>query len=179
MTDIFDKIKLKLEKDSADEKVSTIEMYVSSEQNSYGAVLYQWFDGHIDPLSIKRSTYYKIHLLQPRRYEYIPGTCSDKSFFECVASKLNHAKSCVQDGKTCAPISLPGDHRQCMANQSECWDHIRNEVFPPCTDKKSCKLQEYGLFTYKYDLKLENEMMQAQHFIRNSGGNDEVVHASI
>ena len=94
----LDFMKIHLAKDSGKDKISEIKMFITSRQNSYGAVIYQWFDGLADPFKIKRKKFYSIHITQVRRYEYTQGTCSLRSFFECVASELRSLKKCQQDG---------------------------------------------------------------------------------
>ena len=81
----------------------------------------------------------------------------------------------VIKGEAC----VPGDHTACFANRTQnCWADIKNEVFPKCMVRKSCVVQEYGIYNRKeYNLLLGNEMMQVEEFIRNWGGNERVVQA--
>ena len=56
-------ISINLTKDSAN-IISDIQIYVTSRDNSYGAIIYQWFDGHVDPLKLERNSYNSVHIQQ-------------------------------------------------------------------------------------------------------------------
>ena len=141
----LDFMKIHLAKDSGKDKVSEIKMFITSRQNSYGAVIYQWFDGLADPFKIKRKKFYSIHITQVRRYEYTQGTCSQRSFFECVASELRSLKKCQQDRSACSPVSLPSNATICNDySKKRCWKDITEIAFPKCMTKKSCNVEEYN-----------------------------------
>ena len=156
-------------------------LYRTSENNSYGATMFQWFDGEIEPFKLTKG-FHILQIPQTRRYEFMER-CSKESFFECVASKLISKKSCQVNNQLCSPLSLPsGKHLvdiPICQNRNEslkCWKEINEMVLPPCMAQKSCSVQEYSTAEFMpYDISNENEMATAEHVIKYYGGDRNVV----
>ena len=62
------------------------ELYLNSEENSLGAIIYHWYDGIVDPFNLKISQFHAL-----------------LTFFQCVASNLAMSKMCNVSGVPCAP----------------------------------------------------------------------------
>ena len=126
-------------------------LYLTSEQNSYGAVINHWYDGNVDPFRLESGKLHFLRIPKTRIYEYLEGTCSHKSFFECVSSKLPDNRICHENGTPCAPYSLPGkepliDFHMCQRKQSlECYEDFSKLSWPDCKMQKSCFVKEYSL----------------------------------
>ena len=78
--------------------VSEPTLYVTSHKNSYGSTTSHWYDGVVDPIELKLGKYQLLQITQTREYSYLEGTCSDKSFAECTASKLTDCNTCQENG---------------------------------------------------------------------------------
>ena len=170
----FDLYKINLS-NSAKGHISKIELLIASKSNSFGAVIFQWFDGLVDPIPLKRHTFHDIAITKTKKYHYIPGTCSKHSFFECVALKLDVLNTCRMNGIICSPFTLP-DTPICPTNSTQCLQEVMEQAFPQCMAKKSCKVQEYYTRNLdELDLEIENEMLDVEQRIRRMGGTDEVV----
>ena len=176
-------ISINLTKDSTN-IVSEIQMYVTSKENSYGAIIYQWFDGHVDPLKLKRNSFNLVQIEKIRRYQYISSTCSHNSFFECVSSEISNLQKCFQNGQTCSPFSLPLEFQPlslpsevvaCTNNASQCWEKIVEHAFPICMSRKSCEVQEYHAKLQSIlDLKSDRFGVE-QQMVYNWGVNESLV----
>ena len=77
---------------------SVIKIFITSKENSFGAVIYQWFDGKFPIFQLKRERFYFFHITKTRQYKHVPESCSRYSFFECVAYNLKFLKKCQEDG---------------------------------------------------------------------------------
>ena len=62
---------------------SSIDVYFTSEENSYGIFKKEWFDGKVFERNIKPGHQVKVYL-EPREYTYLnhDGQCSPKTFLE-------------------------------------------------------------------------------------------------
>ena len=82
------------------------EIFVTSEKNSYGVVLYEWKNGEIIHESVYKNMNKGINL-KPVQYNYLTKTfkCSYESYYECmtrlIAASLNGSSS------QCGLFSLP------------------------------------------------------------------------
>ena len=142
---LFDVIKVHLAKRNITGPISNMEMFLTSKANSFGAIIYQWFDGLVQPVNLERGNYYNIQIIQAREYQYLPRTCNETSFFECVGANLGLNKKCSQNGNICSPFSLPLDISMCQSEAVECWREIKEFVFPRCMTKKPCHVHEYDI----------------------------------
>ena len=172
----FDLIKISFGEDAKKHVWSTVELQITSKQNSFGAVIFQWFDGFVTPVNLRLTHFLEIAITNTKKYKYLQSTCSKYSFFECVESKLKLLETCQINGKICAPFSLPADIPICLTNKSQCWNNITELIFPKCMGEKSCEVEEYEIETHdEMDLQNNNEKMEVEQRIRRVGGADEVV----
>ena len=175
----FDLLKIHLLKQNKEARTSQIKIFITSKENSFGAVIYQWFDGKFPFFQLQRERFYFFHITKTRQYEHVPESCSRYSFFECVAYNLKFLKRCQEDGNICTPISLPSTKEVivfCASNKTQCWEDVKKEVFPLCMAKKSCTVQEYDYISAKkFYLDHENDKLSGKQEISGWGGNDEVV----
>ena len=154
----FDLIKVHLAKREVTGAISIMQMFFTSKANSFGAIIYQWFDGLVQPVTLEGGNYYPIQITQAREYQYL---CTSKTFFECLGSNLEMHKNCVQNGDMCSPFSLPGDIPICKNEAAECWREIKEFIIPKCMTKKSCHVYEYDInkeiFVQEILMRLDNE----------------------
>ena len=163
----FDLIKIHLAENT--EHLSEIQLIITTKENSFGAVIYQWFDGEFDPVELTRGKHQFIHITRVRRYEYISGTCSKNTFFECVESQLKHFNTCYQNGESCSPFSIPNGNITCETNNTSCWQDVTDLGFPSCMAKKSCKVQEYHRRNqHVFDFTLPNEKLVLEHYVKKN-----------
>ena len=85
----------------------TAVLYLTSEENSYGAVTKTWYDGLVKPMELKRGYFHNITITETRTYRHLPGTCMQKSFYQCLASRLERTEMCLEHGEPCMPFSMP------------------------------------------------------------------------
>ena len=64
----FDLIKIHLGKREVTGPISSMEMFLTSNANSFGATIYQWFDGFVQCITLERGNYYSIQITQAREY---------------------------------------------------------------------------------------------------------------
>ena len=122
-------------------------LYLTSEENSFGAVYLKWFDGKAEPFRLHKGGYNTVQIPTIRRYEYLEGTCQHTSFYECVGSNFKHLKECYENGSPCSPYSIPnnvpricqrgGVIHQCKKSYWSLWGK--------CMKKKPCRVQEYEM----------------------------------
>ena len=67
----FDLIKVHLAKEEVIGDIFAVEMFLTSKANSFGAIIYQWFDGLIQRIRLKSGYYYSIDITQAREYQYL------------------------------------------------------------------------------------------------------------
>ena len=119
-------------------------LYLTSAENSYGAITYRWLDGQVNPFQLEKGSYHGLMVNQIKRFEYMAGTCSEKSYFGCWSSNLNVSATCRENGHTCSPYTLPNistDMPICVRNQTV--EVCRKELESRCKGQRSCLVQEY------------------------------------
>ena len=99
-------------------------LYVTSEKNSFGLTLYQWFDGLIDVSLEHKDVGHQllpggniVKIAEVNEFRNMDATCSDDSFFDCMARQfkmLDTSKINITVGgfdckfkEKCQPFSLP------------------------------------------------------------------------
>ena len=132
-------------------------VYITSERNSYGAVIDDWMDGEVQPFTLFRGGINKIRINSIKRFDYLEGACSKESFFQCVASKLIKAKACQENGEICCGLTLPKStpfttYPICQKLQTarNCYKHFKSVAYPQCIISKPCSVQEYGIREDEY-----------------------------
>ena len=83
----------------------TMQLYVTSERNSYGAIFEKWHDGHVEPYTLKKSYSHFPLVSEVKETHYLSHLCLDQSYFLCLASELANNSSCPDDG--CISFTLP------------------------------------------------------------------------
>ena len=118
-------------------------LYLTSAENSYGAITRRWLDGEVNPFQLEKGSHHGLMINQIKRFEYMAGTCSEKSYFECWSSNLN-VSACRENGHTCSPYTLPNistDMPICVRNQTV--EVCQKELESRCKGQRSCLVQEY------------------------------------
>ena len=135
-------------------------LYVTSEDNAYGAVLEKWFDGKVEPYILKNQTLHflaielnEIHRLSP--------PCEKQSFYHCITEKLAADKTCPDP--SCLPFTLTSagvvndNYQQCNSTTSRLcqkifWTLYQDEDI--CKGAK-CFVSEYAATDYYAPKKIE------------------------
>ena len=145
---------ISLIKRSESEQIKDPILYVTSEKNLYGAAIGRWYDGIVNPYELTRleNEYHYLTITETRRLEYLKETCSQKSFYECLSSKLEACQACYENGKPCSPgYSLPSmkdsftDIEVCETTRH--YNHSKEYTAfdTECRGQKSCSIQEYSV----------------------------------
>ena len=58
----------------------------NSEENSYGLVLENWFEGRIDQPLVLPPGSHKLHIDEVNEYHGLDSSCSDDSYYRCLAN---------------------------------------------------------------------------------------------
>ena len=169
----FDLIKVHLAKTEVKDAISFMEMFLTSKANSFGAIIYQWFDGLVQRITLECGKYYSIQITQAREYQYLQHTCAE-TFFECVGANLELHKNCIQNGSVCSPFSLPGDISICKTEVTECWTEIKEFIIPKCMTKKSCHVYEYDINKDYVNQNLKNMIKVGNETVSKILGSDDV-----
>ena len=150
----------------------------TSEENSYGVGLNRWFDGDVSPIMLKKDSYNQLKVLEVTEYHNLKGTCSQNSYFQCLAKHfLNfnpetaHKTRTVMGSygagptvldctesfkKMCYPFSMPFADINipiCANNiDRQCYGSVLKEIAKAqegiCL--KSCKVKEYKITSETY-----------------------------
>ena len=98
-----------------EEKIPSLQFYVTSENNAFGVVAYQWEDGEALSFEMDRYTVAVNMQLYSEKYSILKSKhdCREVSFYECIGTKMyqqdiSHCpKKCVPDPDSNYTISLP------------------------------------------------------------------------
>ena len=130
-----------------------VTLYITSERNSFGAVLNGWYDGKVNPILLPRGGLASIQLTGMKRFEYLEKTCKNSSFYECLGEKLMTHKECQSNGVPCTLYSFPND------KPPLCPQKIMNEAckeksnilsaMNKCLSQIPCTTEEYEFSQYK------------------------------
>ena len=130
--------------------VETPWVYFTTEANAYGAVAQRWFDGVVTRLQLMKEKHVHVYLDDIHKHNYLSQQCSDRSFYQCLASNLANAKHCESYGGLCNAVSLPSVRyppcptlatKNCSLNAF--WMAFDNEY--GCKLEKSCRTMEYRI----------------------------------
>ena len=95
---------------------SKLNVYVTSEKNSYGVVVNTWLNGRIATMEVEKNISKSIDL-KPEKYDYLANNdCSQESYYECF-SRLYKEELKQNSMSECSPISLPR-LQTCKLNKS-------------------------------------------------------------
>ena len=95
--------------DKATNSTQEATLYITSEENSYGAVLNTWYNGQAKPALLPRGGFLNVQISKMKRYEYLEKKCNRSSFYECVGEKLTKQNECNVKGITCIPYTFPNN----------------------------------------------------------------------
>ena len=125
-------------------------LYLTTQENSYGVVSNRWWNGRAEPFEITGG-FRNIQINSIQKYENLPGTCSHDSFAQCAGSKIRKKHQCLENGLTCAPVSLPrqntiNNYPICQSKKilMDCTNYLWSQL-EHCLGKKPCYVQEYNL----------------------------------
>ena len=138
----------------------------NSEENSYGLVLENWFEGRIDQPIVLPPGSHKLHIDEVKEYQGLDSSCSDDSYYRCLAkrferrdfcqynnelnlvSNMEYSKSECETRETCTPYSLPFTNKMKVCKElAEEWYHkvafwiLQSDKNDSCP--RSCKVKEY------------------------------------
>ena len=131
------------------------QVYLTSEENSLGVIIDHWYDGKVEPFHLQVGQFHDLTVSKTEQYHFIKGTCSNKTFFQCVASNLVNNRICNVNGSPCAPYSLPGkdflnEFPICPEQISlDCYREFSESTLPVCRRRKTCSVTEYSLYEYE------------------------------
>ena len=129
-------------------------LYITSERNSFGAVLNGWYDGKVNPILLPRGGLSSIQLTGMKRFEYLEKTCKNSSFYECLGEKLMTHKDCQSNGVPCTLYSFPNDKpplcpQKIMKNEA-CKNRSNIlSAMNKCLSQIPCTTEEYEFSQYK------------------------------
>ena len=88
------------------ETFHTLDIFITSERNSYGVVVNEWYNGKVLKTQVKKG-FEKAFDLKPEQYQYLAThtKCSYQSFYEC-ASQFT-AENFKASSTNCSIVSLP------------------------------------------------------------------------
>ena len=127
-------------------------LYLTTVQNSYGAVKYRWWDGEARPFKLSPGGSQLIQIQRIRKFIYLEQTCQHGSYYQCISSNVTTEEMCQENGEPCAPISLPSpqnpmtEYPICKTSKVrlECGKHIKSKE-KSCQELKPCFVQEYRM----------------------------------
>ena len=131
-------------------------LYITSEENAYGAIFLKWYDGKVHPYTLKKGKMHYLRIFELLEYKHITSSCKDKSYYECIASKLeDHEHFQIND---CSGFTLPAKAKfeylpNCNSTQGNLTTVSQNIIYNYHFDpdickgdiEKSCTVQEYFL----------------------------------
>ena len=113
----------------------------------------RWFDGIPGEFKLIKGRTHFIKIIGVIRYEYLESKCSPETFYQCLATRMNSSKRCLEYGDPCTPWSLPGrkpleEFPLCKSPESEvCHKKLFLELHygGECKEKvkRTCLVQEY------------------------------------
>ena len=129
-------------------------LYVTSEENAYGATFQKWYEGKVEQYVLKYKHEYHINL-EVKEIRHHPDRCHDQPFYMCLANKISKDTTCSDS--QCTTITLPTnttfiDFDECKTQEeSKCKENVlrsmvkeieqKNEICngnmePPCAVKE-------------------------------------------
>ena len=107
------------------EILPSVEIFQSSEENSYGVILDSWADGKVLALYAEKNTDF-FPIIQPEKYIYEQSKkkCRTESFYDCYSSfifstKFEEYGNC---SRKCFPVALPGASNITMCKTKDEYD---------------------------------------------------------
>ena len=107
-------------------------LYITSEENAYGAVFLKWYDGQVQHYTLRKGKMHYIKIYELREYKYIATSCKDESYYQCLASKLEGFDDF--NNITCSGFTLPGK--------------TKYEYFPECSEQGNLTMTESQQILY-------------------------------
>ena len=140
-------------------------LYVTSEENAYGAVFEKWFDGDLDPFTLKKDKFHDLAVSEIRKIHHLPHHCqSEQSYYQCLASKLE--QNSTSKNESCSYLTLPSstklkDMLQCNTTEHKSMGlilmHLSEEICKKDADKM-CVVTEYSIKeSRQYLYEVDNE----------------------
>lgn len=132
-------------------------LYITSEENSYGATFQKWFEGEVEPYALKYGHEHSINL-QVKELHHLPHRCQKQPFYECLGDKISKNTTC--SNSQCTTITLPTnttfiDFDECKTREEHtCKENILMSLINEMLDKNAicngnmeppCTAKEYKL----------------------------------
>ena len=143
-----------------------VETTITSEPNSYGAILNRWYDGNAERLFMEPGKGYSATIVDIREYSYLKWNCTSDSYYECLGKRMTNLKKnqmfhigefdkMCNFNKICTPFTLPyaGINIPICNNQQDkdCYKQVlkqlRLDQHKHC--KKACHVKEFILDSKK------------------------------
>ena len=113
------------EHDLGYDELTGVTVISTSEKNAYGVVVNKWYDGMASQEKAKNGM--KFFINEVTEYRKMEGSCSNQSYFECLADRLvnmDHQwnkKAHCQQWTLCSSLSLPpvGSHHIPICNRND------------------------------------------------------------
>ena len=128
-------------------------LYITSEQNAYGATTEKWYSGVVEPYVLKHQTNHYIHI-KVKEYNHLQDNCQTQSYYQCLTSKLAENTTC---GEVCSPVTLPTTtrfediewdgckHKEWWCRHDHFWSLFRDHTICKGKTAKSCAVTEYKI----------------------------------
>ena len=62
-------------------------LFVTSEENAYGIIGDTWYDGNVEPYTLKNKTLQKLSI-QIEEHHHLANLCQQQSYYQCLASEF-------------------------------------------------------------------------------------------
>ena len=127
-------------------------LYITSEENSYGAIFRKWYDGKVKPYTLKNQTGHFLNI-EMDEFHHLQSLCKKQFYYQCLASELDKDKSCHSEA--CSLLTLPTNTR--LKDIENCKDEKvidckrkllislfhNDNVCPISKISKACVIKEY------------------------------------
>ena len=133
-----------------DEGPEEAKIYLTTEDNSYGAILLRWFDGKVYPYTLQRGKHHDVSIAEVNAWKL--KDCQATPYYHCMSQALSASKQCSKIGQPCTNISLPTEEKwqsfQLCTNQEATlcnWKVLRSLYYNKtvCKPSRLCHVQEY------------------------------------
>ena len=144
--------------------------WFTSESNAFGLAGGKWYDGNVDEIDggwIKSGS--SIHLYKITEYRKIESTCSDDSYYECLAKRFASLNTTCHFDGICAPFSLPLVEKKIALCQSDTVRACQQKIIRALEHtqdiycKKTCNVKEYKREIKRNSFQPEETLFQFEY----------------
>ena len=128
-------------------QIPKMNVYFTSERNSYGITNSDWKDGKVFSVETSNDNSKGIDLTVEK---YIHLKCQDQSFYQCATSKILESECSQQCNLTCIPVTNPicnnlidyYDYVECGCHLEHAYDVMQN-ITTNYECPQSCEITQY------------------------------------